>query len=185
MILFVVAALALLLGIVLLQRSQRRRKQLGLPNGDVFYQDHQGQPMTAVTLRSRVYNLRGKPDCLIRTAEGIIPVELKKSARPPSRGDVYPNHMIQVLAYIVLVREHYAENVPYGLLCTGTKLRARCCQQQRTSPGFEKWSTRCAGREGCRTLIAAITSGVAAVAAGSNTVAISRSTKAIEARLLF
>ena len=116
MILCVVAALALLLGIVLLQRSQRQRKQLGLPNGDVFYQDHQGQPMTAITLRSRLYNLRGRPDCLIRTAEGIIPVELKKSARPPSRGGVYPNHLIQVLAYIILVREHYAENVPYGLV---------------------------------------------------------------------
>ena len=119
MTLFVAAALALFLGVVLLRRSQRQRQQLGLPNGEVFYQDHQGQPMTAVTLRSRVYNLRGKPDCLIRTAEGIIPVELKKSARPPSRGGVYPNHLIQVLAYIVLVRQHYSENVPYGLVVYG------------------------------------------------------------------
>jgi hypothetical protein len=88
MILLIAATLALLIGIVLLRRSQRRRQQLGLPNGDVFYQDHQGQPMLAVALRSRVYNVRGKPDCLIRTSDGIIPVELKKSARPPSRGGV-------------------------------------------------------------------------------------------------
>ena len=90
MMLVVTAAMALVLGIVLLRRSHRRRQQFGLPNGDVFYQDHQVQPMPAVVLHSRVYNLRGKPDCLIRTAEGIIPVELKKSARPPSRGGVYP-----------------------------------------------------------------------------------------------
>lgn len=115
----VIAAMALVLGIVLLRMSQRRRQQLGLPNGDVFYQDHRGQPMPAVVLHSRIYNLRGRPDCLIRTAEGIIPVELKKSARPPSRGDVYPNHLIQVLAYIVLVREHYNEPVPYGLVVYG------------------------------------------------------------------
>lgn len=48
-----------------------------------------------------------------------IPVELKKSARPPSRGGVYPNHLIQVLAYIVLGREHYGESVPYGLVVYG------------------------------------------------------------------
>jgi len=119
MILLLAATLALLIGIVLLRRSQRRRQQLGLPNGDVFYRDHHGQPMAAVALRSRVYNVRGKPDCLIRTADGIIPVELKKSARPPSRGGVYPNHLIQVLAYIVLVREHYDEPVPYGLVVYG------------------------------------------------------------------
>jgi CRISPR/Cas system-associated exonuclease Cas4 (RecB family) len=119
MILLIAATLALLIGIVLLRRSQRRRQQLGLPNGDVFYQDHQGQPMLAVALHSRVYNIRGKPDCLIRTSDGIIPVELKKSARPPSRGGVYPNHLIQVLAYIVLVREHYDEPVPYGLVVYG------------------------------------------------------------------
>ena len=43
MTLLLAAALALVIGIVLLHRSQLRRQQLGLPNGDVFYQDHQGQ----------------------------------------------------------------------------------------------------------------------------------------------
>lgn len=111
-----IAVLALLLGTFLLRKSQRRRRQLGLPNGDVIYQDHRGQPMAARVLYSRVYGVRGKPDCLIRTSEGILPVELKKSARPPAGGGVYPNHMIQVLAYIVLVRENYGEEVPYGLV---------------------------------------------------------------------
>ena len=45
MILLAVAILALLLGFALLRRSQHRRRQLGLPNGDVFYQDHSGQPI--------------------------------------------------------------------------------------------------------------------------------------------
>lgn len=119
MILLLAATLALIVGIVLLRGSQRRRQQLGLPNGDVFYQDHSGQPMQAVALRSKVYGVHGRPDCLIRNADGIIPVELKKSARPPSRGGVYPNHLIQVLAYIILVRESYGEQVPYGLVIYG------------------------------------------------------------------
>lgn len=77
MILLSIAMLALGIGIFLLRKSQRQRLQLGLPNGDVFYQDHLGQPMPAVVLRSRIYGVRGKPDCLIRTADGIVPVELK------------------------------------------------------------------------------------------------------------
>ena len=116
MILLAAAILALLLGFVLLHRSQQRRRQLGLPNGDVFYQDHSRQPMAAVTLRSNVFGINGKPDCLIRNTDGIIPVEFKKSATPPAGEGVYPNHLIQVLAYIVLVRENYREPVPYGLV---------------------------------------------------------------------
>jgi len=125
MILLVAAIFAFALGILLLRKSQDNRRVLGLPNGDVFYQDHHGQPMAAVALRSRVYGLRGKPDCLIRTADGIVPVELKKSGRPPARGGVYPNHLIQILAYIVLVRENYREHVPYGLVIYGNAVAVK------------------------------------------------------------
>lgn len=110
---------ALLVGVLLLRVSQRRKRALGIPEGEVVYQDHESQRVSPPTLVSERLGLRGKPDCLIRNADGIIPVELKKSARPPARGGVYPNHLIQVLAYIVLVREHYREPVPYGLVLYG------------------------------------------------------------------
>lgn len=118
-ILLLAATLALLIGIVLLHSSQRRRQRLGLPNGDVFYQDHQEQPMHAVALLSRV-SITFEAS-LIASSEPrteSFRLNLKKSVRPPSRGGVYPNHLIQVLAYIVLVREHY-EPVPYGLVVYG------------------------------------------------------------------
>ncbi len=118
MVLFA-ALLALLVGVFLLRVSQRRKKSIGIPHGDVVYQDHDSQRVSPPTLVSERLGLRGKPDCLIRNQDGIIPVELKKSARPPARGGVYPNHLIQVLAYIVLVREHYGERVPYGLVLYG------------------------------------------------------------------
>ena len=121
MLLLLAAFAALVLGVLLLRTSQSRRQALGIPNGDVFYQDHRAQPMPANTLTSKDWGLRGKPDCLIRNSDGIIPVELKKSSRPPSRGGVYPNHLIQVLAYIVLVREHFGEEVPYGLVLYGNE----------------------------------------------------------------
>lgn len=113
------ALVALLVGVLLLRLSQRRKRSIGIPDGEVVYQDHESQRVSPPTLVSERLGLRGKPDCLIRNQDGIIPVELKKSARPPARGGVYPNHLIQVLAYIVLVREHYGERVPYGLVLYG------------------------------------------------------------------
>jgi CRISPR/Cas system-associated exonuclease Cas4 (RecB family) len=119
MSLIVGALLALVIGALLLRQSQHLRLEMGLPHGEVFSQDHVGQPMRARTLVSRRYGLRGTPDCLIRTRDGIVPVELKRTAHPPSGEGVYPNHMIQVLAYCVLVEENYREPVPYGLVLYG------------------------------------------------------------------
>jgi CRISPR/Cas system-associated exonuclease Cas4 (RecB family) len=41
---------------------------------------------------------------------------LKKSKRPPVRGKVYPNHIIQNLAYCALVEDQLKQRVPYGLV---------------------------------------------------------------------
>ena len=75
-----------------------------------------GQPFAARDLRSPKLGISGKPDSLIRPSDGIMTVELKKSKRPPARGEVYPNHMIQNLAYCALVEEQLRERVPYGLV---------------------------------------------------------------------
>lgn len=119
MSLIVGALLALAIGAILLRQSQLRRREMGLPHGEVFSQDHVGQPMRARPLMSRRYGIGGTPDCLIRTSDGIVPVELKRTARPPSGEGIYPNHMIQVLAYCVLVEENYREPVPYGMVLYG------------------------------------------------------------------
>src|SRR5437899_2064304 len=87
-----------------------------MPAGAVVDQVLVRQPLTARNLRALKLGISGKPDCLIRTADGIVPVELKKSKRPPARGEVYPNHMIQNLAYCALVEEQLSERVPYGLV---------------------------------------------------------------------
>lgn len=121
MLLLLAALGALMVGVLLLRLSQRRKRELRIPDGAVVYQDHESQRVSPPTLVSERLGLRGKPDCLIRNADGIIPVELKNSARPPARGGVYPNHLIQVLAYVVLVREHYGEQVPYGLVLYGNE----------------------------------------------------------------
>jgi CRISPR-associated exonuclease Cas4 len=110
------AATAFVLAAVLFWLGVRSRRKTGIPSGELFYQDLTAQPFRATTLRSSQFGISGKPDCLIRTADGIVPVELKKAKPPPARGEVYPNHMIQTLAYCALVEEHFNARVPYGLV---------------------------------------------------------------------
>jgi CRISPR-associated exonuclease Cas4 len=110
------AVTAIVLALVCFWLSAWSRKKTGIPAGEVFYQDLVGQPFAAMALRSAKLGISGKPDCLIRTADGIVPVELKKSKRPPPRGEVYPNHMIQNLAYCALVEDQMKEHVAYGLV---------------------------------------------------------------------
>jgi CRISPR/Cas system-associated exonuclease Cas4 (RecB family) len=84
-----------------------------------------------------VLGISGKPDCLIRTIDGIVPVELKHSNRPPARGGVYPNHMIQNLAYCVLVEEQLKEIVPFGLVIYGGQQVRRV----ELTPANREWLT--------------------------------------------
>lgn len=49
----------------------------------MFYQDLSGQPFLAKPLRSRALSISDKPDCLMRTAEGTVPVEFMHSSPPP------------------------------------------------------------------------------------------------------
>lgn len=110
------AATAFVLAVVLFCLGIRSRRKTGIPSGELFYQDLTGQRLRAPTLCSLRFGISGKPDCLIRTPDGIVPVGLKEAKRPPARGGVYPNHMIQILAYCALVEEHFKARVPYGLV---------------------------------------------------------------------
>ena len=66
-------------------------------------------------LRSLKLGISGKPDCLIRTADGMCRSNLKNRSGHRLEGS-YPNHMIQNLAYCALVEEQLRERVPYGLV---------------------------------------------------------------------
>ena len=89
------AATAFVLAVVLFWLDVRSRRKTGIPSGELFYQDLTGQPFRAATLCSSQFGISGKPDCVIRTADGMVPVELKNAKRPPARGEVYPNLIIQ------------------------------------------------------------------------------------------
>ena len=120
-IVLVFAGTLVLLAAFLLFLARRARRKIGIPSGEIFYQDLVGQPFQAKVLRSPRWGISGKPDCLIRTPDGIVPVELKKSKRPLARGGVYPNHMIQNLTYCALIEDQMQTPVPWtGDLCGST-----------------------------------------------------------------
>lgn len=104
------------LAVLLFFLARRARAKTGIPAGEIFYQDLTGQPFHGELLRSARWGISGKPDCLIRSPDGVVPVELKKSKKPPARGEVYPSHRIQNLAYCALVEDQMRVRVPYGLV---------------------------------------------------------------------
>ena len=103
--------LALAAGIALQRRAKRRRAELGLPAGDVVYQD--SVALLDETLFSRRYRLAGRPDYLLRDGNWVIPVEVKTGRTP---NYPYPGQVMQCVAYCVLVEEHFGVRPPYGII---------------------------------------------------------------------
>ena len=83
---------------------------------------HSVPPAAAIpqvpTMESARYRLRGRPDELRRAPDGrLVPVEIKSALTP--RGGPLPSHQAQLLAYCLLVEEHFGIPPPYGVLCYG------------------------------------------------------------------
>jgi CRISPR-associated exonuclease Cas4 len=121
--------LLLVLGSVLASVAARREsKRVGLPAGSLLYSDT-GKPVGRLAptevgregqkqerpLRSETLCLVGRPDYLIETDEGVVPVEAKSSAAPPG-GRPRDSHVLQLAAYCLLVEDVLGATVPYGLV---------------------------------------------------------------------
>ena len=111
--------LALVVGVLLLGSaalllllSGAMRRRSGLPGGRVLLSDtdasRPGKP-----LYSPQYGLAGTPDYIVDTPQGLVPVEVK-----PGRTESEPHesHLLQVLAYCLLLEESEGKRPPYGLL---------------------------------------------------------------------
>jgi len=119
---FIALLIVLLLICALLARSAalRSRERAPLPPGKVVYSDTDQQRHPARTLISRQHGLKGRPDYLIGTAEGIVPVEIKSTSFPHS-GRPYEAHVMQLACYCLLCEDTMDAHVPYGLIryCDG------------------------------------------------------------------
>lgn len=108
--------------------ARRGVRRADLPEGRIIYSDT-GVPVgriAPVTLNERGerqekplvshrHGLTGRPDYLVRTEGGIVPVEAK-STRCPANGVPYASHLMQLASYCLLVEETLGERVPFGVV---------------------------------------------------------------------
>ncbi len=106
--------LLILLALVFWLLSRRTREATGLPEGVVVYTDTGGWGRLEKPLFSHRLQLTGKPDYLVRDANGYVPVEVK-SGRAPAGGP-HASHAYQLAAYCALVSEAYGQRPAYGLV---------------------------------------------------------------------
>jgi CRISPR-associated exonuclease Cas4 len=110
-ILLLLPIVLILLAAGLLWASRRQWQQLGMPSGQTVYQDTDEQP--GDLLLAHAHQLKGKPDFLIKQGGQIIPVEAK-TGRTPTQP--YYSHIMQLIAYCVLVEAHTGQRPPHGIL---------------------------------------------------------------------
>jgi CRISPR-associated exonuclease Cas4 len=111
-------ALALILlgsGWWLYHRSRHWQQESGLPTGRLIYADVASDTWRSPPqpLYAEAYNLIGKPDYLVDTGQGIIPVEVKSS---PAPAIPYLGHILQLAAYCLLVEATTGQTPSHGLL---------------------------------------------------------------------
>lgn len=75
------------------------------------YSDHKEKPVEA--LFSSKYGLVGKPDFILHTKDGLLPLEVKHSYRP---NQPYFSHVMQVISYCLLIEEVKGTKPKYGFL---------------------------------------------------------------------
>lgn len=102
----------LVLGLAVLLLAIAARLRGGLPAGRVLHADT-GARRQGRRLYSARYGLVGTPDYILDTPQGLVPVELK-----PGRTDSEPHesHLLQVLAYCLLMEDAEGSPPPHGLL---------------------------------------------------------------------
>ena len=63
-----------------------------------IYSDHKEKPVEA--LFSSKYGLAGKPDFILHTKDGLIPLEIKHANKPRQP---YFSHVMQLISYCLLI----------------------------------------------------------------------------------
>jgi CRISPR-associated exonuclease Cas4 len=112
-LLTVLAFVALLGGWLALRRATRTRYKAGLPSGRVVYADTGDWRSPDKPFFSTKYGLTGKPDYVVETRAGLIPVEVKSRSAP---SEPYASHVLQLAAYCLLVEESENRAPPYGII---------------------------------------------------------------------
>jgi CRISPR-associated exonuclease Cas4 len=104
------AAALLLLSIINERRYKRRQSESRLVPGKLVASDLSG---AGPLLEDPEWGLRGRPDYVLETSSGFVPVEVKTS-RTPERP--HANHRLQLACYLRLLEAKTGKPPEYGLL---------------------------------------------------------------------
>ena len=114
-----IAAVALLIGFLLILAGKSGRERRGLADAPTVALDNR-------TLYSARYGLAGRPD---RIVEGHIPEEWKSARR------LYDSHRAQIAVYFILIEEETGVRPPHRFIVTGDGTRHRV----EDSPELRSW----------------------------------------------
>jgi len=76
-----------------------------------IYSDHKERPEKA--LFSSKYGLTGRPDFILHTKDGLLPLEIKHAKRP---NQPYLSHVMQLISYCLLIEEEKGTRPRYGFI---------------------------------------------------------------------
>jgi CRISPR-associated exonuclease Cas4 len=107
------AAVLAIFGGILLWISSRQRRAVGLPAGKIIYADHNQWTKVETALYDPTFNLTGKPDYIVETNHGLIPVEVKSGR---ANNAPYDSHIYQLAAYCLLIEQTFGTQPQYGIL---------------------------------------------------------------------
>ena len=113
--LFILSVTLLLAAVWLALRARCGQRRSGLPQGRLVYADTGRWSEVARPYFSQHYRLTGKPDYLVDTEDGLVPVEVKHTAAPPN-GRAYESHIMQLAAYCLLIEEAHGQHTIHGLI---------------------------------------------------------------------
>lgn len=119
---------AVIVVIILVMALKITRVPKDLYKNKVRYSDHREKPVKA--FYSDKYGLIGKPDFILHTKDGLIPLEIKSTLRPK---EPYKSHVMQLISYCLLLEENgnkpkygfiqYKGGSPYSISYTESKKR--------------------------------------------------------------
>ncbi|MFN7995327.1 MAG: Dna2/Cas4 domain-containing protein [Bryobacteraceae bacterium] len=107
-------AIAFVLALLLWAHAERKIARSGIPQGSIVSQDSDRRREIHHPIVSHRYGLVGKPDYLVETTEGLVPVELK--SRDSRSSGPYCSDIAQVAAYCVLVEDATGIAPPYAII---------------------------------------------------------------------
>jgi CRISPR-associated exonuclease Cas4 len=111
--LIVIALVLGAVGLWLLRWTTLARQASGLPTGRITYVDMDPGDRCERPLFSQRFRLTGRPDYLVQSRQGVIPVEVKSGAAPVQP---YEAHVLQLAAYCLLVEEQEGTAPSHGIL---------------------------------------------------------------------